>query len=169
MCFGGCAIDSVCVEWAFMLLQDWAPMNRLHRLPLALVSRISPSALPKLPHHPCNCCQYRPAWIQMKQEASATNMDSNVCSPFVLLTQTAATLPPICVCLCSCEDLCVIVSALRSVLHSSFVPGLSQTVSLSLRDKSRFHNLRLYKKPCGWVSTCVEAPNDAQENQQRSG
>ena len=61
----------------------------------------SPSALPQPPHCPCNCCQYGPALLQVRQEASATEMHSNRFS-FFFLTQTAATLHPICVCVCVC-------------------------------------------------------------------
>lgn len=149
-----------------MLFQDWAPMNRLHRLPLALVSRIPPSALPQLPSCPCNCCQYWPAQIQIRQEASATDMDSNVFGSFFFLhTNSSHSTPHLCVSV----FLCGIVSTPHSVLPGIFVPALSQTVSLRQSDNDRWQNLRLYKKPCRWVSTCVTALSDAHENHQRSG
>lgn len=133
-----------------MLRRDWAPMNRLHCLPLALVSRMPPSALPQLPQCPCNCCQYGPAPLQVRQEARAAEMHSNRFSFLFSHKQQPLYTPSVCVSahVYVCVPACVSVAIrdLHAVCPALFVPALSQTVNLRLWDKDRCHNQHLYKK-----------------------
>lgn len=121
-------------------------MNRLHCLPLALVSRMSPLGLPK---RPCYCCQYGPAPLQVEQEAPVTEIHSNRFGFLFSHKQRPLHTPSVCV----SALVFVTVRDQDAAFSAVFTPGLSD--SKSGTETKTGAAIRRRRKKKHWVNSLM--------------